>query len=56
MLDKRNQKYFDYLVKLQVDRFTGKIEFNFFNGIIANLNKETNPLEGVTKRETVKLG
>lgn len=29
MLDKRSEKYFDYLLKLQIDRFTGKLGLNF---------------------------
>jgi len=57
MIDKRNQPYVDYLGKLEKEKFTGKVvlELNFFNGIIANMNREIKPLPGITERESLKL-
>ena len=53
MLDKKNQKYFDYLVKLQTKRFTGSLTFNFHAGTIGNAQKEIRVMEGVKQKERV---
>lgn len=57
MLDKRNQPYVDYLERLEKEKFTGKVilELNWFKGVIANMNRESQPLPGVTERESVVL-
>lgn len=55
MLDKKNQKYFDYLVRLQIARFTGKVEFNFHEGTVGNANQESRPMLGVKQKERVRV-
>lgn len=55
MLDKHNQKYFDYLVKLQVDRFTGSVTFNLHRGTIGNAQQGIRPMPGVKQKERVKV-
>lgn len=55
MLDKRNQKYFDYLVKLQAAHFTGGLTFNFHTGTIGNAQREIRVMEGVKQKERVKI-
>lgn len=55
MLDKKNQKYFDYLVSLQVARFTGSVKFNLHEGSIGNADQKSRPMQGVEQRERVRL-
>lgn len=55
MLDKKNRPYYDYLVRLQVGRFTGSVTFNFHKGTIGNVQQEIRPMEGVKQKERVKV-
>ena len=55
MLDKRNQPYDNYLTALEKRKFTGNVTLHFSEGVIAKIDKEKEPLAGVTERESVKL-
>lgn len=55
MLDKKNKKYFDYLVSLQLARFTGSVTFNLHRGTIGNAQQMIRPMEGVKQKEGVKV-
>lgn len=55
MLDKKNRKYFDYWLSLEVGRFTGAVTFNWHKGTVGNAQKEIGVMPGVKQKERVKL-
>lgn len=48
-----NEKYWEYLKKLEEEKFTGKVTINFFVGGVTNMNKRFEPIMIV--EESVKL-
>lgn len=55
MLDKKNQAYIDYVVRLMEKKFSGKIIINLQLGGVSHLNKKFEPEPPIVVEESVKL-
>jgi len=54
MLDKRNEKYYQYLRQLEQEKFTGKVTIQFFKGGISKLHKRLEPIIEVEEQVILK--
>lgn len=55
MLNKKNQVYIDYVIRLMEEKFSGKVIINLQLGGVSHLNKKFEPEPPMVVEESVKL-